>query len=231
MFLIKSKKPCNTCPPPVEDAKARLNFDLHLKNIDFFVANFDLGQIPSGDKFFTHMRGLAVNGNPATKQQLHEMFHTLYELKRRGLTADNVEGFRLKYSSGSESDIKLIGGKHIELKNVNYNSADLNQQTIDQVCGPTGAFSVIQKMDDFEWVNYHIRDGSLDNLRTKWQNVFKNEVAEDGYTSTQIFNRIWNNDDLKASLFDNAVKSLAEVEFHTMINNKSSDIYAFIYKL
>jgi len=154
-----------------------------------------------------------------TLQQVHA--DNVGKLFQTGNTSKSCDIY-YKISADQEIFVEL---KNVDFSNINdlsvLNTGTISMQRINQVIGANGAFSRITNLNQYQWVATSLKNNDLNHLKQLWKKAFiENE--------TTAFQTIWNNTELRGSLFGNRTEQLARNYFNTLINNENSIIFNFI---
>ncbi|UKN01171.1 fibronectin type III domain-containing protein [Paracrocinitomix mangrovi] len=229
ILSVADISPCSTCGVATGISKSAPSLEVHLENVNYFISNFNASGKAS--KFFSWMKGSSANGNPLSPYNRSEMFQTLDEIKKMGLTESSLSTVGGKFHTGSSSsrmsDLQ-VGQVHYEFKNKDFSLAadgSLSKSDIEQVLGNEGAFSSINGISEYKWKPFNARQNvDSDNIKKLWQKAFQNSDSNAGPTTQEIYQNMKSS--LKQQLGIDGMTG--QQQFNQLILDLDSDLYGFI---
>jgi hypothetical protein len=181
---------CSTCNGAFNRGP---DMDEFLKDFEFINLYFDEAS-DIGKRFHAWSKRRYLNGNeiPVNHGHLSEAHQFLYMLRKKGLKEADINridgAFLDDVATSKKFDIELVAGppQYFELKNKDFGGMqNLPTSDADQAVSATGAFSKIDKIEDFQWVAYIRRFGenadpvaAVSTLKNLWKPVFQTRKTE-----------------------------------------------------
>lgn len=219
---------CSSCGS--QGRAGRSSIEIYLKDVEYFVSNFNIGEGGKGKNFYNWMKG------GGTDNQLDEVHQTIRDFANRNIKETDVVGLGQAFDVGKpdaakkEYDLLLVNGNYTEYKNVAFDKNPLtsSSQSVDQFID--GYLRNIQSLDKMQWkvsfgkleASWGSKANALTQMKQQWKAVFEARADE-------IFEVVWENQSgLKESLFSTTNKAGAKTEFLEMIEFQDDDLFKFI---
>ena len=224
---------CDAAGTAAGRAASRPKLVEFLDDLEYFVQNFNINDGSYGEQFYRWSKRLSDDGTPlGNTNLLEEMFQTFFELRRRGLNAQDIASMGIEFTIGTKKyDALLVNGKFIEFKNVDFVTTALKNKTgyVNQLID--GYFRNVNSLEQFEWVvafrklkakGLPSKPEALAHMKLQMKEVY--EARGD-----DVFNSLWANPNLRNNLFQGLSNpQQARTIFNSYIDDVQSPLYNFI---